>query len=216
MPADVQNMTAKMLEVQIIPPPTRLDATVLRQLFVDLAKYNLEVYNPTPDGGAIFSNPAQQRRVLINPANRQVTLPVDIDFERSLTDVISIFDVIHQRIPVSTYVASAVALVAHLPVAGKETSAGLLMEKAFSNPATFQALGPGVQGVGLRVYMAASGPFTFSVEPFLADLSKVVVHMQQTIPGNFELIDLQGRCETTLRFYDNQLQDFLHQLLSVN
>lgn len=216
MPADLQNISAKALDVQIIPPPTPINATVLRQLFVDLARYNLEVYNPTPDGGAVFSNPAQQRRVIITPVNRQVTMPVEIDAPRSLSDVVDILSLIHHRIQVPTYVASAFALFAHLPVTGGESAADLLRRKAFANQECFAALGPGIQGIGLRVYMTATGPFTFSIEPLLADLSKVVIHLQQTMPGNFELPQLRGRCETTLRFYDNQLRNFLQQMLSDN
>ncbi len=213
MSVDVQNLSAKALEVQIIPPPAPLDATVLRQLFVDLAKYHLEVFNTTPDGGAVFSNPGQQRRVVITPANRQVSLPVEVDAARSLSEAVDILSLIHTRVQVSTYVASGFVLAAHLPVGG-ESAATLLSRKAFPDQEPFAALGPGVQGIGLRVYMTATGPFTFSVEPLLADTSKIVVHLQQVQPGNFMLSDLRGRCEATLRFYENQLTNFLQQLLS--
>ena len=87
------------------------------------------------------------------------------------------------------------------------------MQKVFNNVEAYQSLGPGVAGVGFRVYMTAPGSLTFSVEPLLADQGKMVIQIHQTMPGNLTLNELRERCESTLRFYENQLRNFLDKLL---
>jgi hypothetical protein len=210
---EVRNLTAKLLDVQIVPPPAPLSASTLRQLFADLGNFNLEVFQQTPDGGAVLSNPSQFRQVVIAPPLRQVAFPVQIDPGRTLDEIVQVLELVHSRAPASTYVACVTSITAHLPVTG-ESAAALLQRKAFQNDAAYAALGPGVQGVGFRAFMVGPGPFTFSVEPLMADLGKIVIQLQQVVPGNFQLNELRGKAEATLHFYNHQLRNFLEQLLA--
>jgi hypothetical protein len=214
VPADIQNLSAKYLEVQVIPAPMAIKTTELRQLFADLGPYHLDVFNPTPDGGAVLSSPALQRQLILTPSNRQVGLSVEVDARRSLEDIVAIFSVSQKRLPAPTYIASSLTLTAHLPITG-ETSADLLYRNVLSTKANeaMAALGGGVRGVGIRAFLSGDGPFTFTVEPLIADPTKIVITLQQVQPGPFQLTDLAARCNKTLAFYEHELHHYVSEVL---
>lgn len=214
---NVDNLTVKLLDVLAVPTPAPIaNRDSLKQLFAAVStRFQLEVFLPTPEGGAILSSPVLQRQFVVAPAARQAQFSVTISAARTRDEIVEIFREAQDRVPVPQYLATQISITSHLPVTG-ETASDVMDRCAFSRRDAFELLGPGRIGAGIKVFMRGIGQLSIAVEPLLADPGVLFVNLVQVRPEPLDVNQIQQRIDDLLRYHDNQAKEFLRRLLQEN
>ena len=214
MPLDTVNVTPRVISASLVAPPQPLyEQQALRLLFSDVSLPNqLPLFASTPDGGATLSNPALQRHLQIAPGLRQVQLNVELSAQRTAAELVALLQQTHARFPVEHYLAAAISLISHIPLSAETASA--LMERAvFKQPAALDMLGPGRVAAGIRVILAGAGQTFITLEPLVGDPGVLLLQVVENTNGPLHLNEVAGRIESILRYNDNQLRQFVGQIL---
>jgi len=160
-----------------------LQQPTVNRIYADITeRYPFQTLQHLPDG-ARMANPNGD--FFIQTTRMQVNDTVDY-FQSSKERAIDLFRLAQDKLKVPEFGTFGIKLTAFLPLEGGPNAAQLIETAALGSiKDNLELLGPGRQGVGLRVVLHQDGVHELKVEPFFGDLSQLYVELDVQHPSPF-------------------------------
>jgi len=176
------------MTVGVVYPPFALQQPMVNRIYADITeRYPFQTLQHLPDG-ARMANPTSD--FFIQTTRMQVNDTVDY-FQSSKERAIDLFKLSQERLKVRQFATFGIKLTAFLPMEGGPNSAQLIENSAFGAiKDSLELLGPGRQGVGLRVVLHQDGVHELKIEPFFGNLSQLYVELDVQHPTPYNDISV--------------------------
>jgi hypothetical protein len=204
-------LTCRRLTAGIVYQPYQLQQPQVNRIYAEITeRYPFQTLQHLPDG-ARMANPNGD--FFIQVTRMQVNDAVDY-FESSKEKAIDLFRLAQNRLSIPHFLTFGIKLTAFLPI-DKGPNAAQLMENTAlkSIEDNLELLGPGRQGVGLRMVLHQDGIHELKIEPFFSDLSQLYVELdvQHTAPFS-DLTIIESRMDAAYDYLFREVKGFLETI----
>ena len=171
------------MTVGVVYPPFALQQPTVNRIYADITeRYPFQTLQHLPDG-ARMANPTGD--FFIQATRMQVNDSVDF-FKSSKERAIDLFRLAQDRLKVPQFATFGIKLTAFLPLESGPNAAQLIENSALGSiKDNLELLGPGRQGVGLRVVLHQDGVHELKIEPFFGNLTQLYVELDVQHPTQF-------------------------------
>ncbi|MHB9037735.1 MAG: hypothetical protein ACYC64_13835 [Armatimonadota bacterium] len=206
-----QLLTCRRMTAGVVYPPYQLQPTQVNRVYADITeRYPFQTLQHLPDG-ARMANPNGD--FFIQATRMQVNDNVDY-FQSSKEKAFDLFRMAQERLKVPQFMTFGIKLTAFLPVDNGRNAAELLESTALSSIRdNLDLLGPGRQGVGMRVILHQDGVHELKIEPFFSDLTQLYVELDVQHPTPFnDLTIVESRMDAAYDYLFREVNGFLETL----
>ncbi|MCE5313812.1 MAG: hypothetical protein ABFD49_08925 [Armatimonadota bacterium] len=206
-----QLLTCRRMTTGVVYPPYKLQPQQVNHIYADITeRYPFQTLQHLPDG-ARMANPSGD--FFIQATRMQVNDNVDY-FQSSKERALDLFRMAQERLKVPQFVTFGIKLTAFLPVEDGRNAAELLESTALSSiKDNLDLLGPGRQGVGVRVILHQDGVHELKIEPFFSDLSQLYVELDVQHPTPFNALSVvESRMDAAYDYLFREVNGFLETL----
>lgn len=204
-------MTCKRLTVGLVYPPYQLQPPQVNRIYADITeRYPFQTLQHLPDG-ARMANPTGD--FFIQATRMQVNDAVEF-FQSSKEKAVDLFGLAQSKLKIPQFVTFGVKLTAFLPMEGGPNAAQSLENSIFASVKdNLELLGPGRQGVGLRVVLHQDGVHELKIEPFFGDIMQLYVELDVQHPAPFnDLSVVEPRIDAAYDYLFREAKGFLETL----
>lgn len=208
---NVEMLTCRRLTVGLVYPPYQLQPPQVNRIYADITeRYPYQSLQHLPDG-ARMANPTGD--FFIQSTRLQVNEAVDY-FQSSKEKAVDLFGLAQSKLGVPQFATMGIKLTAFLPIDGSTNAAQLLENSAFGAVKdNLELLGPGRQGVGLRVVLHQDGVHELKIEPFFGDLTQLYVELDVQHPSPFtDLSVVEPRMDAAYDYLFREAKGFVETL----
>lgn len=172
----------------IVYPPYQLQPNQVNRIYADITeRYPFQTLQHLPDG-ARMANPTGD--FFIQATRMQVNDTVS-HFQSSKEKAVDLFRLAQAKLNIPQFLTFGVKLTAFLPLQEGPNAAQILENSALAAiKDNLELLGPGRQGVGLRVVLHQDGVHELKIEPFFGDLTQIYVELDVQHPNAFADLDM--------------------------
>jgi hypothetical protein len=171
------------MTVGVVYPPFALQQPLVNRIYAEITeRYPFQTLQHLPDG-ARMANPTGD--FFIQATRMQVNDSVDY-FQSSKERAIDLFRLAQDKLKVPQFATFGTKLTAFLPLQDGPNAAELIETAALGSiKDNLELLGPGRQGVGLRVVLHQDGVHELKIEPFFGNLTQLYVELDVQHPTPF-------------------------------
>ena len=180
---NVELLTCRRMTAGVVYPPCPLQPPQVNRIYADITeRYPFQTLQHLADG-ARMANPTGD--FFIQATRMQVNDTVDY-FQNSKERALDLFRLAQAKLSVPQFATFGIKLTAFLPMDGGPNAAQFVENSALAAIRdNLELLGPGRQGVGLRVVLHQDGVHELKIEPFFGDLSQLYVELDVQHPTPF-------------------------------
>jgi len=171
------------MTVGVVYQPLALQQPTVNRIYADITeRYPFQTLQHLPDG-ARMANPTGD--FFIQTTRMQVNDTVEF-FQSSKERAIDLFRLAQRGLNVPQFATMGIKLTAFLPLENGPNAAQLIENSALGSiKDNLELLGPGRQGVGLRVVLHQDGVHELKIEPFFGNLTQLYVELDVQHPTQF-------------------------------
>lgn len=195
----------------VVYPPYQLQQPQVNRIYADITeRYPFQTLQHLPDG-ARMANPTGD--FFIQATRMQVNDTVDY-FQSSKEKAVDLFRLAQGKLNVPQFATFGIKLTAFLPIEAGPNAAQLIESSALGAiKDNLELLGPGRQGVGLRVVLHQDGVHELRIEPFFGDLSQLYVELDVQHPTPFnDLAMVEPWMEAAYDYLFREAKGFIETL----
>ena len=180
---NVELLTCRRMTAGVVYPPYPLQQPQVNRIYADITeRYPFQTLQHLPDG-ARMANPTGD--FFIQATRMQVNDTVD-HFQSSKEKTIDLFRLAQAKLSVPQFATFGTKLTAFMPVPAGRNAAEIVESTALGAiKDNLELLGPGRQGVGLRIVLHQDGIHELRIEPFFGDLTQLYVELDVQHPNAF-------------------------------
>ncbi len=208
---NVELLTCQRMTAGLVYPPYPLQPPQVNQIYTDISvRYPFQSLQHLPDG-ARMANPAGD--FFIRATLMQINEGVDF-FPSSKERAIDLFQIAQERLRVPQFTVFGIKLTALLPLQEQKNAAALLEHAALDKiENNLELLGPGRQGVGLRIVLHQDGIRELKIEPFFKDLSQLYIELDVQHPTAFnDVSTVEPWMDSAYDYLFREVKGFLETL----
>lgn len=208
---NVELLTCRRMTAGIVYPPYQLQPPQVNHLYAEITeRYPFQSLQHLPDG-ARMANPNGD--FYIQATRMQINDAVDY-FQSSKEKAIDLFRITQNRLKIPQFVTFGVKLTAFLPLEKGPNAAQLIEQSALGSiKDNLELLGPGRQGVGLRMVLHQDGVHELKIEPFFGDLNQLYVELDVQHPAPFNDISVvEPKMDAAYDYLFREVKGFLETL----
>ena len=195
----------------IVYQPYQLQPQQVNRIYAEITeRYPFQTLQHLPDG-ARMANPAGD--FFIQTSRMQVNDNVDY-FQSSKEKAIDLFRMAQERLNIPQFATFGIKLTAFLPMEKGPNAAQFIESSAIASiKDNLELLGPGRQGVGLRIVLHQDGVHELKIEPFFSDLSQLYVELdvQHPVPFN-DISYIEPKMDAAYDYLFREVKGFLETL----
>lgn len=206
-----QLLNCRRMTAGVVYPPYKLQPQQVNRVYADITeRYPFQTLQHLPDG-ARMANPNGD--FFIQATRMQVNDNVDY-FQSSKEKALDLFKMAQERLKVPQFMTFGIKLTAFLPVDGGRNAAELLEGSALASiKDNLDLLGPGRQGVGMRVILHQDGVHELKIEPFFSDLNQLYIELDVQHPSPFnDLAAIESKMDAAYDYLFREVSGFLETL----
>lgn len=204
-------LNCKKLTAGLVYPPYKLQQAQVNQIYAEITqRHPFQSLQHLPDG-ARMANPNGD--FFIQTTRMQVNDEA-VHFHASKEKALDLFTMAQDKLQIPQFVTFGVKLTAFMPLDDGQNAAELLRGSVFSavDP-SFQKLGDGFKGAGMRIVLHKDGVHEVKIEPFFSDLTQLYVEVDVQHPSHFtDVRDTEKRMDAVYDFLFGEVADFLGSL----
>lgn len=201
-------LTLRRLTVGLLYPPRGLHPVEVNHIYANITeRYPYQSLQHLPDG-ARMANPdsdcfIQQNRIQINEAV--------MHFQTAKEKCMDMLGIIQSHLNIPQFMTLGIKLTAFVPMNEAPRAAQYIENKMLPNMSDkLEILGPGRQGVGIRLVLHHEGINEIKIEPFFSDLSQIYVELDVQHPEPFmDLSNVERKMESAYNYLFGGVKDFL-------
>ncbi|MCE5200428.1 MAG: hypothetical protein ABFD54_01170 [Armatimonadota bacterium] len=204
-------LTCRRMTAGVVYPPYQLQQQQVNRIYADITeRYPFQSLQHLPDGGRM-ANPNGD--FFIQTTRMQVNDNVDY-FQSSKEKALDLFRLAQDKLKIPQFMTFGIKLTAFLPVESGRNAAELVESSALAAVVdNLDLLGPGRQGVGLRIVLHQDGVHELKIEPFFSDLTQLYVELDVQHPNPFnDLSVLEPRMDAAYDYLFREVNGFLETL----
>lgn len=205
-------LSCRRLTAGVVFPPYQLQPQQVNRIYADVTeRYPYQTLQHLPDG-ARMANP-DGSDFFIQTSRLQINDNVDY-FQSSKEKTLDLFRIAQERLNVPQFVTFGVKLTAFMPIENGRNAAEVLESAAFGSVSDkLELLGPGRQGVGLRIVLHQDGIHELRIEPFFNDLSQIYIELDVQHPNPFNDLSLvEPKMDAAYDYLFREVAGFLEHL----
>lgn len=185
---NVELLTCQRMTAGLVYQPIPLNPPQVNRIYADITeRYPFQTLQHLPDG-ARMANPTSD--FFIQTGRLQVNDTVEF-FPNSKERAMELFQIAQRSLRVPQFNIFGIKLAASLPLEEGYNAATLIEKSALGNiHNNLELLGPGRQGVGLRIVLHQDGVLELKIEPLFSDLTKIYVELDIQHPTAFKNVDI--------------------------
>lgn len=180
---NVELLTCRKMTVGVVYPPYALQQPMVNRIYADITeRYPFQILQHLPDG-ARMANPTGD--FFIQTTRMQVNDTVEF-YQSSKERAIDLFRLAQDKLKIPQFATMGVKLTAFLPLEKGPNAAELIENSALASiKDNLELLGPGRQGIGLRIVLHQDGVHELKIEPFFGNLTQLYVELDVQHPTQF-------------------------------
>jgi len=201
-------LTLRRLTVGVLYPPKGFHPAEINHIYANITeRYPYQSLQHLPDG-ARMANPdgdcfIQQNRIQINETV--------MHFQAAKEKCLDMFGIIQNHLKIPQFMTFGIKLTAFVPMNEAPRAAQYIENKMLGGMAdNLELLGPGRQGVGLRIVIHKDGIREIKIEPFFSDLSQMYVELDVQHPEPFmDIMSVEPKMDAAYNYLFGEVRDFL-------